>query len=563
MEGKSNINYKYESELVKRSAIRYVIPATLSLIFEQIAPIVDAVCVSNGLGNEALSSFSNVSPMIWFTNIIGSLGGVGCGIMASKCLGSGERKKAGRAYTITLKLMIIVTILYSIISLIFIDPILKFLWCTPENIGYAKEYLTVFLVGAVFVVLSFSGTYILTDDNDPKLVLCGSIAAAIINIIIDVTGIFVFKQGIWITAFGTVFSNFCACIIYTLHFIKKESICRPTFKKDSDDPGVLEIIKPGTAQALMYTLVVLQIFVQNYVLSDSAGTSGLGNSAVIENLTMILSIVFTGLSEAVMPLTAAYFGERNRYGQLLVKKTLLKMGLIVVLPLSCLIILFPQLFMIIFSIQDPVMTATLPTAIRITCIAFIINYINLVFIYYLTAVEQESKANIAYVIQSLMSIGAMFLLMKTVAQDAPWYANLIAYLSCFVFLLVCGCGKGLFVTDPENILLMSGIDGKDGSPSTWYSMAGAVLTKEQVALVDKIMLKPFEAKLKEIKKPLCVFLVLDAGNGTKSVIIRYDSKEGTDTESETETTAGSGECICSEFNSLRRMMISFSQGGNL
>lgn len=559
---KPDINFKYETALIKRSALRYIIPATFALIFEQIAPVVDAVCVSNGLGNEALSSFSNVSPMIWVTNIIGSLGGVGCGIMASKCLGSGEVKKAGRAFTIALKLMIVTTVIYSIISLIFLDPILKFLWCTPENIGYAKEYLTVYLMGAVFVVLSFSGAYILTDDNNPKLALCGSIVAATVNIIIDVTGIFVLGQGIWITAFGTVFSNFCACIIYTFHFRKKESVCRPTFKRESNDPGVLEIIKPGTAQAMMYSFVVLQTFVQNYVLSDSAGTSGLGNSAVIENLTMILAITFTGASEAVMPLTAAYFGEKNRCGQLMVKKTLLKMGLVIVIPLSGLIILFPHIFMAIFSVNDPVMAATLPAAIRITCIASVINFINLVFIYYLTAVEQEKQANIAYVIQSLTSIAAMILLMKTIAENAPWYANLISVTACLVFLLACGSGKGLIATDSENVLLMTGIHKKEGSLSDWRSLASKVLTKEQVDIVGKKMMEPFDTVLKITEDPLCVFLVLDAEDGHKNVILRYDSKTDEDAESEAETEDRDCKCICSEFNSLKRMMIIFDEGDN-
>ena len=62
---------KEEERMMKRAFARYVIPTVIALVFEQIAPVVDAVCVSNRLGNEALSSFSNVSPMIWVTNIIG------------------------------------------------------------------------------------------------------------------------------------------------------------------------------------------------------------------------------------------------------------------------------------------------------------------------------------------------------------------------------------------------------------------------------------------------------------------------------------------------------------
>ena len=59
-------------------------------------------------------------------------------------------------------------------------------------------------------------------------------------------------------------------------------------------------------------------------------------------------------------------------------------------------------------------------------------------------------------------------------------------------------------------------------------------------------------------------LILDAGDGTKSVILRYDTGEAADTTDEAEAAAETKDsgCICSDFNSLKRMMIIFDGGCN-
>ena len=63
------INYKYEEKLIGKSALRYIIPSIITLVFSQTAPLVDAACVSASLGNVALSALSNVWRRLWYSCI--------------------------------------------------------------------------------------------------------------------------------------------------------------------------------------------------------------------------------------------------------------------------------------------------------------------------------------------------------------------------------------------------------------------------------------------------------------------------------------------------------------
>ena len=88
------INEKEERGLIRRSSIRYMIPLMLGMLFAQSAPMVDAICVSGKLGEDALSALITVMPLGYLISTVGTLGGLGAGVFIAKCSGSGEKAKA-------------------------------------------------------------------------------------------------------------------------------------------------------------------------------------------------------------------------------------------------------------------------------------------------------------------------------------------------------------------------------------------------------------------------------------------------------------------------------------
>lgn len=565
---RSTINYVYEDKLIRKSSLHYLVPAIIGLVFGQLSPVIGGICISGSLGEVPFSALSTVEPVNLILSAIGCLGGVGCGITISKCSGSGDKEMAARIFTRAVIAMVLATVAVSAVMLIFHDPLLRFLRATPDNFAFAREYLFVILIGSLPIVLFFAGDYILTDDNDPGLVLVANIVAAIVNILGNIVGMEVLHLHIGASAFAMVLGDLCACFIFLRHFKKKDVLCRfvkPVRKEG--DPGILAALKPGTPMAIMYIMFTIQMIVQNLVLSHESGTSGLGNSAVVDNLVLFLTIFTASASEPVMPLVSSYFGEGNHCGTLLVKRSIYHLGLRILVPIVVLLVVFPQLFIAIFSVQDPIMLETLPFAIRIVCINALFTFTNDSMVNYLSATERERIANISYAIQITVNIAATLGLAKPLGMDAPWYGAMIANVCACAFLLVAGrLFKGFVKEYPENALVLTGGQTDAAQIEAWHKDTAKVLTSEQTDAVWNKIIEPFLASDANTPDQLCSYSIIQRDNGDKAAILRYGGhtslkhlllgEEGSD-EDEEELSHVYGECVNSGFNTLQRKMINF------
>ena len=542
----AHIDYHPENQLIHKSSFRYMLPAMIGLVFGQLSPMIGGICISQSLGEVPFSSLSTVEPINLVFSAIGALGGVGCGITVSKYSGSGDKELAARAFTRTVIALAATTVVLATILGIFANPILQFLRATPENINYAREYLYVILIGSLPTVMMFAGDYLFTDDNDPMLVLIASITAAVINVVGNLVLLEGFHMGIGASAFSMVFGQLVACLMFIRHFKKKGSLCRfvPPRKKEGD-PSLFAIVKPGTPMAIMYAMFAIQMLVQNLVL--------------------FLTIFTASASEPVMPLASSYFGEENKCGTLLVKRLMYRTGLMILGPIVLIIVVFPQLFMALFAVNDPVMLETLPFAIRIVCFNALLTFTNDSLVNYLSATEREPLANISYGIQIVVNIGSTLLLARVVPMNAPWYgAMLSAACSCTFLLLVGRLTRGFIKMYPENVLVLAGGHAEPAQVEQWESQVAEALDSEQVSIVHNKLIAPFlEAIANGQKPPLSTLTILQRANGDKAAIVRYAEKtklfaaEHAEEADEEELAHVYGECIRSEFNTLNRMMINF------
>ncbi len=570
---RSTINYVYEDKLIRKSSFHYIIPAVIGLVFGQLAPVIGGICISSSLGEVPFSALSTIEPINLIFNAIGCLGGVGCGITISKCSGSGDKDMAARIFTRAMIMLAVATVAIAVIMFIFTDPLLQFLRATPENFAFAKEYLFVLLLGSPAIVFLFAADYILTDDNDPGLVLVASVVAAIINVVGNVVGMEVLHFHIGASAFAMVFGSFVGLLICLRHFKKKDSLCRFVKpERKEGDPSLFAVIKPGTPMSFMYVMFAVQMIVQNLVLSHESGTSGLGNSAVVDNLVLFLTIFTASVSEPVMPLVSSYFGEGNHCGTLLVKRSLFHVGLCILVPIVVLLAIFPQLFISLFSVQDPVMLETLPIAIRIVCVNSLITFTNDSLVSFLAATEREHLANISYGIQIAINVAATLLFARSLGMDAPWYGAMASNVCSCIFLLVVGrLFKGFIKEYPENALVLTGGTTDAATVASWRDDTVKVLGEGRANTVWEKVIDPFLASDANEPDQLCSYSVIQRDGGDTAAILRYGGhtsfkqlligEEG-EGEDEEELAHVYGECVSSEFNTLRRMMINFKEEGN-
>lgn len=555
---------KTEEKMIAKGYFKYFLPTMGGLLFSQLAPIVDSLCISHALGDVALSAMSPVYPIISIYDMFAAMIGIGGGICMAKAAGAGNRERAGRTFTISVISLVIISIVLTALFYIFMDPVLRILSATPESTPYAKEYLSVFLAGSFTLIFQIAFTYILTDDNNPNLSMAGGIVSAIVNIIIDYVGLIVWHKGIGVAAFGTVFGMLVGCMVFLLHLRRKDRMCHFIWKYNKT-AGVrlAEIIKPGLPQAVSYILVIIQSFQANNILESALGTSGLGNVAIIYNVQIMAATIILAVTGASVPMFATYHGEGNTDGIRIIKRISLKFGILVFLPFMIILVVSPQLITRIFMTEDPVMTATLPSAIRITATGKIFMLINMIFCAHLQSVDREMDAFTANVLQGVIQVVAAFLLAVVMPENAPWLSMLLSYVIAYLYLVFC-CRelKGIMSDEMEGICFIRGGRADEASISGWYEEARIFLTEEEAGMVREKMIKPFVGCLSGDAEADGTLFILKRDNGDKSVILRYDPKREIMDDSSAGIVSGEeediyNECICSRLNAVSRMMISF------
>lgn len=520
------INYTSEYKLLTKSFSRFLIPSIISILFCQIAPFVDSLCVSAKVGEAALSAIGIITPIFYILNIPAVLGGIGGGIMISYLSASGHKEKTGRVFTKAFFFMIISGFALFIVGTIFINPFTRFLGGVSANMDYALDYFKILLIDSPFYVICFAGTYLLVNDNAQNLSMAGMIVSNVVNIIIDVVFVVVLDKGIKAAAWGTVIGQIAGCAVYAFHFLRKERLCRFDFSFAKAKISLREIIQNGTPEALKYFLFFVQLFTANYLMQKYYGVAGLADATIIANLLLITTIFVEGISESVIPLTAALSGEKNKVGIFMVKKIASRFSYLIIIPLTLSVLIYPMWFPRLFSITDPEVLAAMPMSLRITSLSFLFMSLNLIIINSCVADGKSRTALWAVVIRILvLQIPLSFLIAMVDKENAPWIASLIAEVGCFFYLTVIKKEyKGLFKFQKANAEYLSGGKLTSENLLQWKKDLQSIIEERYFRLADKAIFLPLENTLNDGNTFTVSFSLLNLGGGNKNLILLFDKK---------------------------------------
>lgn len=121
--------------------LRYLVQSVVAMLVFSLYTIIDGIFVNNGIGELTLASVNISMPFINFMFAISVLFSTVASTIRSMCLGKKDMYKANQAFSLNLFTIIILAIIITLVYLISLDHIGKFLGSTPDTIGYVKGYL--------------------------------------------------------------------------------------------------------------------------------------------------------------------------------------------------------------------------------------------------------------------------------------------------------------------------------------------------------------------------------------------------------------------------------------
>ena len=195
------------TERIRKLLVQYAVPAIIAMTASSLYNMVDSIFIGHGVGPLAISGLALTFPLMNLAAAFGSLVGVGAATLISMRLGQRDYETAQRVLGNVLVLNLIIGIAFGLAALLFLDPILYFFGASEATIGYAREYMTVILLGNVVTHMYLGLNSVLRASGQPRKSMYATINTVVINTILDPLFIFGFGWGIRGAAIATVLAQ--------------------------------------------------------------------------------------------------------------------------------------------------------------------------------------------------------------------------------------------------------------------------------------------------------------------------------------------------------------------
>ena len=312
MADKSSVPVELGTEKIGKLLKQYALPAIIAQTASSLYNMVDSIFIGQGVGPLAISGLAVTFPLMNLSVAFGTLVGAGAATMLSVLLGQKNYKAANKVLGNVVTLNIIIGLLFMGVTLMFLDPILYFFGASENTLPYAKEYITIILIGNVITHLYFGLNAAMRSSGNPKKAMALTIFTVVFNTILDPIFIFVFDLGIAGAAWATVLAQVVATVVVLRHFSDRSRAFhfeKGLFKLDMR--VAKDSLAIGLGPFLMNAAACLVTLFINQQMRDYSGDLGIGAYGICNRLIFMFIMICMGLNQGMQPIAGYNYGAKQ------------------------------------------------------------------------------------------------------------------------------------------------------------------------------------------------------------------------------------------------------------
>ena len=367
MDAKPDISQQLATAPVGKLLFKLSLPAVVAQTVNLLYNIVDRIYLGHmpKTGSLALTGVGLCFPVICIVTAFTMLIAQGGAPRAAIEMGKGDIKKAekllGGCFSSLLVLAMVITVFFTL----FGEKFLMLFGGSESTIKYAMDYLRIYILGSVFVMLSLGLNMFITTQGFTKISMATVVIGAVINIILDPILIFAFKMGVRGAALATIISQAVSAVWVMLFLCSNKTKLR--LRRENLVPSskiMLPVLALGVSPFIMNATEALINVSFNASLQKYGGDIAVGAMTVCSTVFQIAWVPSQGIGQGAQPIISYNYGARNPDRVLGAFKAMLLANFSVVFALGLLVELFPAFFIRIFN-SDPMLVETASRALRI------------------------------------------------------------------------------------------------------------------------------------------------------------------------------------------------------
>lgn len=252
--------------------MRLVIPSMLAQFVNVLYGIVDRIFISNMQENGALAlaGVGVCAPIVIVITSFCYLVALGGAPLAAIKLGEGNKAEAQKIMSNCCISLLAISLIITAVFFAVKNPMLRLFGASENTFLYANQYLTVYLTGTVFAIMSLGLNSFITCQGYSKVAMASVLIGAIVNIILDPIFIFTLNWGVKGGAFATVIAQGCSFLWVALFLLGNRTVLKLSFK-NFDIKIIGKVVTLGLSPFLIMATEGVIIIALNAVLAKYAG----------------------------------------------------------------------------------------------------------------------------------------------------------------------------------------------------------------------------------------------------------------------------------------------------
>ena len=296
---------------VAKNILNLAIPMTLAQVINVLYNVVDRIYIGHlpNASTLALTGLGLTFPIITIISAFANLFGMGGAPLCSIARGKGEHARAQQIMGNSFSMLLLSGIILTVVCLLFKEPILYAFGASSETFVYADDYISIYLVGSVFVMVSLGMNSFINSQGFSKIGMLTVLLGAIVNIVLDPIFIFLLNMGVRGAALATVISQGLSAA-WVLRFLTgKQTIYRINLKDMRlNFPLIREITGLGMSGFIMAVTNGSVQVVCNATLYQYGGDLYVGIMTVINSVREILTLPVNGITNGAQPVMGFNYG---------------------------------------------------------------------------------------------------------------------------------------------------------------------------------------------------------------------------------------------------------------
>ncbi len=294
--------------------VSMTLPSILAQIINILYSIIDRIYIGHmeGVGADALTGVGVTFCITVFISAFSAFISNGAAPLAAIWMGKQDKEHAEKILGNSVSFLLICTVVLMAVFYVFQRPLLYMFGASDATIGYAVDYLSIYLVGTLFVELALGLNAFIICQSQPKTAMLSVLIGAVANIILDPIFIFGLGMGVKGAATATVISQALSAAWVMVFLLSPKSTLKIRKKFLKPDGRIFgSVFSLGISPFIMRATESFISIVLNHGLQTYGGDMHVGSLTIMQSVMQLFSAPISGYTQGMAPIISYNYGAKN------------------------------------------------------------------------------------------------------------------------------------------------------------------------------------------------------------------------------------------------------------